>query len=306
MAGGISRDEAKNWWLRCISCSETSVTLVNRDAGVEAPLFEQALHLFSGGFMHQGQACGHLWGATLSAGLRATESFSGTDVRSAAALDATRRLIAALPEDGWAFTCWQNTGFDFTLLSGRLNYLKSEKPKACGRKALAWASKANNVIDTAIANFDSEAIAIPCANCAVNCMSKVAPVTGLGNRDSSIVAGFAGGLGLTGNVCGALSVGVFALSVRYYRDRNPESRDPKFRAAVQELNLVPFGLRKLPYRLLRDFTARFQTKSCEDIVGRVFDDIEDHSRFVANGGCQEVVQFVADWLRERCGVAQTK
>lgn len=287
MAGGISRDEAKNWWLRCISCSETSVTLVNREAGVEAPLFEQALHLFSGGFMHQGHACGHLWGATLGAGIRAAEKFSGTDAKSAAALDAACRLVGALSEDGWAFTCRGNTGFDLTSLTGRLKYLRSDKPKACGRKALAWASHANTIIDTSIANFDPRSVNTPCANCAVNCMSKVTSVTGIGNNESAKVAGFAGGLGLSGSVCGALSVGVFALSIQYYQNRDPQRRDTVFRAAVQELNLVDGGLRKLPSRLLHDFKVQFGSELCKDIVGRKFNDVDDHTQFIADGGCQE-------------------
>ncbi|MCP5085909.1 MAG: C_GCAxxG_C_C family protein [Rhodobacteraceae bacterium] len=282
------------------------MTLVNREASVEEPMLEQAMHLFSGGFMHQGHACGHLWGATLSAGIRAAETFSGADARSAAALDATCRLVGALSEDDWAFTCRQNTGFDFASLSGRLKYLRSDKPRACGRKALAWPSSANTVIDSAIANFDPRSVATPCANCAVNCMSKVASVTGIGKDESAQVAGFAGGLGLSGNVCGALSVGVFALSVRYYQDRNPEKRDSKFHAAMQELNLLNGGLRKLPSRLLQDFKSQFGSELCKDIVGRKFDDTADHMQFVADGGCKDVVQFVADWLLERSGVFQNE
>ncbi len=299
MAGALSREEAKQWWLRCISCSEASATLINRDAGVEAPLFEQALHLFSGGFMHQGHACGHLWGATLSAGLRAGEKFSGPDARSAAALYAAHRLVGALSEDDWAFSCRENTGFDLTSLGGRLKYLWSDRPRACGRKALAWASQANSAIDTAFAGFDPQTVNTPCANCAVACMSEVAQVGGLGDVDATMVAGFAGGLGLSGNVCGGLAVGVFALSITHYRSRDPDNRDTQFRAAVQELNLVNHGLRKLPAHLLRDFRANFGSELCENIIGRRFDGIEDHSRYVAGGGCRDVFQFVKDWLVER-------
>ncbi len=52
MDEGISRETAKRWWLRCVACSEASVTTQNRGFGFDAPAYEQAMHAFSGGFMH--------------------------------------------------------------------------------------------------------------------------------------------------------------------------------------------------------------------------------------------------------------
>ena len=114
MTTGISRDQAKEWWLRCVSCSEASATLINRDGGDEAPLIEQASHLFSGGFMHQGHACGHLWGAVLVAGMRASKTGKDEHAKSAAALHAANRLVKVFSEDGWALTCRENTGVELT------------------------------------------------------------------------------------------------------------------------------------------------------------------------------------------------
>ena len=39
-------------------------------------------------------------------------------------------------------------------------------------------------------------------------------------NDPAIVAGFAGGVGLSGNVCGALAATLYALAVKYFVDRN--------------------------------------------------------------------------------------
>ncbi len=249
--------------------------------------------------MHQGQACGHLWGAALSAGIRASQELDGEAAISAAALEATRRLTAALSEDGWAFTCFENTGCDFTSLGGKIKYMRSDKPKACGRKALVWANRANSVIDDVLAEYGEKSEAGPCEKCTVACMSKIVGKTGHGAEEIPIVAGFAGGLGLSGNICGALAVGVFALSVSYYRDRDPDRRDSKMRAAFQELNLVESRLRKLPSQLQRDFAERFGSTRCETIAGRKFSDADDHSSYMAAGGCRDVVQYVADWVAGR-------
>ena len=62
-------------------------------------------------------------------------------------------------------------------------------------------------------------------------------------EDSVLVAGLAGGVGLLGNMCGALA-----------------------------------------------------SELCSHITQRQFQDLEDHSSFVGQGGCQEVIEFVSDWV----------
>lgn len=249
--------------------------------------------------MHQGQACGHLWGAVLAAGIRAAKELDGAERITTATLEAARRLTGALSDDGWAFTCYENTACDFTTLGGKVKYMRSEKPKACGRKALVWASRANSVIDEVLAEYDAAGEASGCENCAVACMSKIVEETGRGADEIPIVAGFAGGLGLSGNICGALAVGVFALSVKHYRDADTDRRDSKLRAAIQELNLIETDLRRLPARLQSDFEKRFGSTLCREIAGRNFDDADDHSSYLTDGGCRDVVQFVAAWVAGR-------
>lgn len=50
-------------------------TVVNREAELTLEAEEQAGHLFAGGLMHSGHACGMLLGAALAAGARASETF---------------------------------------------------------------------------------------------------------------------------------------------------------------------------------------------------------------------------------------
>ena len=93
MDEGISKDLAKHWWLHCIACSEASITTQKRGFGIEEPAYEQALHAFSGGFMHLGHACGLLTGAALAAGFLYLARFDDDDNRSAAALDIIRVVL---------------------------------------------------------------------------------------------------------------------------------------------------------------------------------------------------------------------
>ncbi len=94
----VSRKLAKYWWLRCVGCSEASLTTQMRGFGFEEPVYEQAIHSFSGGFMHQGHACGLLTGSVLAAGFVAQERFQDDETMSGATLHAAIQLTKAFPE----------------------------------------------------------------------------------------------------------------------------------------------------------------------------------------------------------------
>ena len=133
MGDGISRDLAKYWWLQCVACSEASMTTQMRGFGFEEPLYEEAMHPFSGGFMHLGYACGLLTGAAVATGFLARERFGDGATRSAAALYATIQLAKAHPDLTGSVNCRDIKEVDFTNLGGRLRYLREGKARMCGR-----------------------------------------------------------------------------------------------------------------------------------------------------------------------------
>ena len=101
----ISRELAKYWWLRCVACSEASMTTQMRGMGIDEAAYEQAIHPFSGGFMHLGHVCGLLSGAVLAAGFAARARFEDDPTRSGAALHAAIRLTQAYPELSSSVDC---------------------------------------------------------------------------------------------------------------------------------------------------------------------------------------------------------
>ena len=82
---GVSRDIAKYWWLQCVACSEAAMTTQMRGFGIEEPEYEEAIHAFSGGFMHLGHICGLLTGAALATGFLARERFDDNETGATAA-----------------------------------------------------------------------------------------------------------------------------------------------------------------------------------------------------------------------------
>ncbi len=90
-----------------------------------------------------------------------------------------------------------------------------------------------------------------------------------------IATGFCGGIARTGNMCGAVTGAVMAVSLLTGRNSPTEPR---------ELN------HKLIQQLVRDFEARFGTTMCRDLIGCRLDTPEGHRYFVEHS------------LRTKCAV----
>lgn len=293
MAAGIAREAAKYWWLRCVACSEASMTTQMRGFGLDEPAYEQAIHAFSGGFMHRGHACGLLSGAAVAAGFVARSRFGDDRARAAAALHAAMRLAKAYPQVAGSVNCREITGVSLTALSGRLRYVREDKGRACGHLHLIWAPEAHRLIDEALLEFGCRPAAGSCANCAVQTMRYLIPSTGLKAEDAVLVAGLAGGVGLHGNVCGALAAGLFAMCLEDELARRRADRDSRMRGSLEELAGTRY--RGAATRLRLAFVREFGSELCVEIIGRRFHDAADHSGFVEEGGCERVTTFVAQW-----------
>ena len=111
---------------------------------------------------------------------------------------------------------------------------------------------------------------------------------------SSLIAGFAGGVGLCGNVCGALAVGAYAMSIIHQLGRKQKKRDSRIRGSVEEL--LGTNYRGILTRLRLAFAGQFGSELCVDIIGRHFQDAEDHAKFLEQGGCENVTNFVTNWV----------
>ena len=97
-----------------------------------------------------------------------------------------------------------------------------------------------------------------------------------------LVAGFAGGLGLSGNGCGALAAAVWMNALIHNRKQTGKSAN---------------------YDPDKDFTLKaFYEETdyemqCDKICGQRFKTVDDHTEFVRNGGCKELISVLADTVR---------
>ena len=100
-----------------------------------------------------------------------------------------------------------------------------------------------------------------------------------GNEEEMVmVAGFAGGLGLSGNGCGALSAAIWMTVLELVRKENWK---PSFSDQVTEKILKKF------------YKATDYEMECHKICGKRFKTIDEHTEFIKNGGCDKLIKVLA-------------
>ena len=240
--------------------------------------------------MHTGRVCGLLTGAILAAGVQARQRFDDDDAAIAAAVLTGGRLAQAFRDLAGSVNCGEITGIDLTTFAGRLRYIRTGTGSRCGRLHLKWGSRANEIIEASLSESGDRGPEPGCANCAVTTFRSLADAVGLQPGDSVVVAGLAGGVGLLGNLCGALAAGVIARAAERYLGRAGAPRDSWLRGGLEEL--VGSSYWGEPSSARFAFAEQFGSDLCLDIVGRRFASGDDHSEFIRDGGCREIVNFV--------------
>ena len=92
-----------------------------------------------------------------------------------------------------------------------------------------------------------------------------------------MASGFAGGIGLSGGACGALGAAIWINGVKKGKDEDikMDFKDPK---AIELIE-----------RFLKHTDYKFE---CSEIVGRKFENVNDHAGYLAEGGCEELIEVL--------------
>jgi hypothetical protein len=105
---------------------------------------------------------------------------------------------------------------------------------------------------------------------------------GASEEEVLMVAGFAGGLGLSGSGCGALAAAVWMNALIHNRKQTGKSAgfDPG-----TDLTLKAF-YEETDYEI-----------ECNKICGRRFETLDEHSEFLKNGGCKKLINVLAETVK---------
>lgn len=264
---------------KCGTCSHTFAHILNREFGFPRETEERAADPLAGGIVNQGQQCGMLWGATLATGAEAFRRYDDTDEAIAVAVTATQHIVESFLNRTDTVNCREIIGIDLSKVLGLLKFIiqttfQSSKNNPCYNLAAAWAPEAVEAAKTGL----EEPVTL--TQKTVSCASEVAKKMGATDQEAVTVAGFAGGLGLSGHACGALSAAIWMKTLAWCKN-NPGKNPPFFNNPDAK-------------KILRAFNkATDSTMNCSEICGRRFADITEHTEFISEGGCSELMEVLA-------------
>ena len=236
---------------------------------------EHAILPMAGGIMQHGYQCGMIWGATLAAGAQAHRVFGPGAQAEAKAIIAAQRLVESFRARNKHMNCLEITEIDKSSSTMQMitYFLIKGGTIGCFRMAAKYAPVAFNEINAALSEEKTEVPDPP-----VSCAAMLAQKMGLSDQQTVMVAGLAGGIGLSGGACGALGAAIWITAMKISEDGKGkvDYKDPR----AQEIIV----------RFIKYTDFKFE---CSEIVGQKFENVSDHAAYIRDGGCAEIIELLA-------------
>lgn len=266
-------------FFKCLTCSHAMFQLLNHEFENIKPTEEKAADLLAAGIALKGHLCGMLWGGALAIGTESFRRYADKNMAAASAINASKHLFNSFYNRVGKVNCrdisrvnWDNKkDFLFYILklitngfvySPCFNLIAKWTPEAIQAANKGLSEKTNNNK--------------PCLSCA----TAVLKSRGATEEESLLVAGFAGGLGLSGNACGALSAVIWHKMLDW-RKNNP-GKAPAF-----------FNNQDIK-KILRAFYIQTDSEVlCKKISKRNFSTVDEHSEYIKNNGCQKLIEILS-------------
>lgn len=250
------------------SCSGALLFAFDREFENSKLCEEQAAGTLGGGMMQTGHQCGMLWGASLGSGAEAYRRYGNNSTAFAVSTEATTRLVDSYKARSKTTNCREVTGCNPSTPLGLFRYLILGKTVSCMNLGVKWAPEALEAVKPVL---DSRPESGECRSCA----SEAARRMGATDEEVVMVSGFAGGLGLSGNLCGALAAVVWMKSLQRIREGKSIVSVPEAKSTLKRFRQHTGGELR-----------------CRLICGRSFASLKEHSDFLADGGCSDILNLL--------------
>jgi hypothetical protein len=270
---GTVKLKAKRTFIKQGTCSRTFFYLLDREFGHAMEMEEQAADPLAGGIIQQGYQCGMLWGAALAVGAEAYRRTDNQDQAIALSIKATQRVMVSFVNRTGTIQCEEITRIDFNNKWSLAKFMLSGKFVSCITLCGKWAPEA---IQAAIEGLSTDESDSP-QHC-LSCSSEVVKKMGGSDEEIAMVAGLAGGLGLSGSGCGALASAIWKTILELIKTNGWKysMSDP-----VTEKILKKF------------YEATNYEMECSEITGLSFETLDEHTEFIKNGGCRKLIDVMA-------------
>jgi C_GCAxxG_C_C family probable redox protein len=268
----------KVFW-QCGACSHTMFHLLNHEFDNVKPQEEKASDLLAGGIAQKGHQCGMLWGGALAIGTESYRRYDDKKIAISAAINGSKQLIESFQRRTKTVNCrdiakvdWENK-FDFAIYMLK-TIAHGFVYSPCFNLIVKWTPEAIQAANKGMTENTSPNR--PCLSCSTELLKKM----GATNEESIMVAGFAGGIGLSGYACGALSAAMWYKMLDWGK-KNPGKTPAMFNNMDTK-------------KVLRVFYMQTDSEMlCSKICDRKFNTIEEHSEYIKNGGCKNLLEALA-------------
>ncbi|HAQ37555.1 MAG TPA: hypothetical protein DCQ58_03515 [Saprospirales bacterium] len=273
-----SLNPRKTFW-KCGACSHAMFHLLNHEFDNNKSREEKASDMLAGGIAQKGHQCGMLWGVALAAGAEAYKRYYDKNMAVATAIHTSQLLVESFKKRTRSANCrdiakvnWESK-FERTLYTIKA-LAKGMVFSPCFNLMVKWTPEAVKAANHGL----SENIKFkqPCFSCSTELIKKM----GGSEEESVMVAGFAGGLGLSGHACGALSAAI------WYKMLNWEKYNE---GKTQQMFHNPDAK-----KVLEAFYSQTNSEVlCKIISQTSFNTIDEHTEYLRNGGCRSLIEALA-------------
>ncbi|MCP4581042.1 MAG: C_GCAxxG_C_C family protein [candidate division Zixibacteria bacterium] len=221
--------------------------------------------------------CGMLWGSALAVGAESFRRYKNHGQALAIAITGTQHIVESFSKRAKSVNCREIIGFDIKDKFDMVEFMLKSLPSGfsnmiCMNLAEKWAPEAIQSAKEGLSDELTDSPQLP-----ASCASEVAKKMGASNEEMVMVAGLAGGMGLSGNACGALGAAIWIDTLAWCRN-NPGKSGYANPNAKEIL------------KAFYDVTG--SEISCAKLSGQCFKTIDDHTEFVKNGGCNRLINVL--------------
>ena len=214
-----------------------------------------------------------LWGASMSLG---TESFRRCDDQDEAivmTMTATQHIVVSFLNSSKSIECADITDTDFGNKWSFAKYMFTGKFYGCFKLAERWAPEAIEAAHEGLALEQPKLNQPP-----ISCASEVIKKMGGTEEEIVMVAGFAGGLGFSGNGCGALGAAIWKTTLELVKkgEWKYTINNPTFDKMLEKFYEVS------------DYEME-----CSKICGKHFKTLDEHTEYINTGGCSKLIDVLA-------------
>ena len=261
------------------TCSHTMFYLLNHETGLRINDEERASDLLAGGLLAKGYQCGMLWGASLAAGNQTYKQCTDINKSMYTAIKISQGIIKSFSNRSKCVNCRDFTKCNWSNPLSIAKYFVTGGYLKCMNFIANWTPDAFDIIKNNSSNTSSTTL--KCLSCA----SEVITKAGGTEKEAVLVSGFAGGIGLSGHACGALGAAIWYKTLHWCRN-NPKKTPPFFKNPE-----------------ITSMIERFRTLTnvnfdCRTICGKTFATPDEHSDYIVNGGCQNIINELSDFCKQ--------